>query len=291
MANCSRDLLEHFSNAVQQFRTLCTEKAKNGTPSAKGQPVSWEPLAQEYPLATRMSKRCSGQSGFPCTTVAFHWQQPMAWQLSADITVAAIPGWFANVCTATESYGKLMKKTSSQSITYFWKDLKVQHTKQACPVHQSEHWEETRTWRNKSKHLVTMLPTKNRNASPISASPKNKQQRKITISMTFRGQKEKQNSFQEYSTRWNGFRLLLAHFNVELCSEYGAWPPFFAARCTPWHKAPTFLIANWLFGTLTFENIQDSWILLQFCSVLSSVAAWPTAPGMPCRCQAQRKWV
>lgn len=154
MANCSRDLPEHFSNAVQQFRTLCTEKAKNGTPSAKGQPVSWEPSAQEYPLATRTSKRCSGQSGVPCTTVAFHWQQPMAWQLSADITVAAIPGWFANVCTATESYGKLMKKTSSQSITHFWKDPKVQHTKQACPVHQSEHWEETRTWRNKSKHLV-----------------------------------------------------------------------------------------------------------------------------------------
>lgn len=149
-------------------------------------------------------------------------------------------------------------------------------------------------WRNKSKHNLSSLMLPIRNASLIFLSSENKQQRKVTISMTLRGQKEKQNLFQEYSTRWNGFSLLLAHFNVKPCSDYGAWHPFFAARCTPWHKAPTFLIANSFFGILTFENIQDCQILLQFCSVCSccsSVAVWPTAPGMSCKCQPQRKQV
>lgn len=52
--------------------------------------------------------------------------------------------------------------------------------------------------------------------SSILFSSKNKQQRKVTVSMAFRGQKEKYNLFQEYSTEWNCLRLLLDHLNVEL---------------------------------------------------------------------------
>lgn len=75
--------------------------------------------------------------------LAAAWRQQQQ-QLSADITVAAI--------------------LSLQIYAIFWKVKeknpflpRVQRSRQVCPVCQSEHWEETRTWRNKSKHNLWSL--------------------------------------------------------------------------------------------------------------------------------------